>query len=477
MTLSLDRPSLLGQARDLGSGEALMFTRWTKTAAAIALGATVSACTTVVDPVARNAPLKLAMTEPVESLQARSEAGDRHAQYALSFLMRTGLRGVERDPLQAEALRARAGQAITRSNAIYVPGVNGNPGHVMMVPTTDPGVSDAEAARMDACAAALLLRQPAMGGAMCGSPAAYIDLLPGAVALRQEMMESALVAVPAVDPASATDCADTDALWSDAALRMALNDHEKAAAAADHIIILCGAARESWHARVMRAQIALDAGDPVLALSVMAPVPLPAPTPIGGFAGLVVMAAHAAGGDWSAHGRERDRLTAASIAALEAEPGARRLEAFAVQGGEATLFERRAALNPGLDSVMVAVVTFSDPAAAPRAFWLTTSPDPLDPGQRSYFLDEYRCDGRATLHLFPRALPTAPTVRDMIERRMVGGLEPVSGSSFPGGPSACQFPAMVAPGLGDDPLVIARHRAVEAGTGPAGVDTAAPPGP
>lgn len=446
---------------------------WRTNAAAVVLVAATAGCATAPDPIARNAPLKLAMTEPVESLRQRSDAGDRQAQYALSFLMRTGLRGVERDPVAAEGLRARAGQAISRSAAIYVPGVNGNPGHVMMAPITVPGVSDGEARRLDACGAALMLGRPAMGGAMCGSPEAYIDLLPGAVALRREMMATALSDFPAVDPASVSDCAATDALWSDAALRMGLGDHGKAADAADRIIDLCGAAPESWHARVMRAQIALDAGDPGLALATMEPVPLPAPAPVGGYASLVVMAAHAAREDWPAHARERDRLTAASLAALGAELGTRRIEGFSVESGEAVLFERPANLTPTLDAHMVALVKPDAPETRPRAFWVTSSPDLFDPDSRSWFLDEYRCDGRATLQMFRNGPPTAAEVRQAIEARMAGRLEPVSGSGSPDAPGVCQFPAMVAPGLGDDPSALARQ--AEAATPATGDDASDPP--
>ena len=453
-----------------------MLNGWAGKAAAAALAAATAGCATAPDPITRNAPLKLAMTEPVDSLRQRSDAGDRQAQYALSFLMRTGLRGVERDPVAAEGLRARAGQPISRSTAVYVPGANGRPGHVMMVPITDPGVSDSEARRLDTCGLALLLGQPAVGGVICGSPAAYIDLLPGAVSLRQEMMAPALAGGPAVDPASVADCAATGALWSDAALRMGLNDHAAAGAAADRIIELCGEGRESWHARVMRAQIALDAGDPALALATMAPVPLPAPAPVGGYASLVVMSAHAMRGDWPAYAAERDRLTEASLAALEAELEVRRLDAFAGEGGEVVLFERPAALTPMLDAHMVALEKPLTPEAAPRAFWVTSSPDPLDPGGRSWFLDEYRCDGRATLQIFSDGAPTPATVRQAIEARMAGRLEPVSGSSFTGGSDVCRFPAMAAPGLGDDPLVIARQADAEAAAA-TGDDASRPPRP
>lgn len=423
----------------------------------LAASLALAGCVTTVDPVERNAPLKAAFAEPVESLRARSDSGDRQAQYALSFLMRTGLRGVAKDPLAAEALRARAGETRTQAMPIYVPGVNGNPGSTIMTQVSSPGVSDAEARRLDACGAMLLLGEPAMGGAICGSPEAYIDLLPAGAAVREEMVRRALSAGDRVDPATVSDCAATDALWGDAAFRITMGDHVGAAAASDRIIALCGEGQESWHARVMRAQIHLDAGEPDAAVTVMAPVPRPAPTPIGAFASQVVMAAEAQREDWVGYRRERDALTAASITALQAEPATRVLETFTVSGGSATLFARDGALFPGLEGEMVALIALTDERAAPRAIWLTRRDGFMD-GGTAWFLDEYRCDGRSTLARFD-VQPTATVVRSHVERRMNGALEPLSSSSQsgPGLASACRWPVQVAPGLGDDPAVLARE--------------------
>ncbi|WP_292036568.1 MULTISPECIES: hypothetical protein [unclassified Brevundimonas] len=424
---------------------------------ALATALTVAGCVTTVDPVVRNAPLKAAFAEPVESLRTRSDNGDRHAQYALSFLMQTGLRGVEKDALGAEALRARAGETRTQAMPIYVPGVNGNPGSTIMTQISSPGVSDAEARRLDACGAMLLLGEPAMGGAICGSPEAYIDLLPAGAAVREEMVRKTLSAGDSVDPATVSDCAATDALWGDAAFRITMGDHAGAAAASDRIIALCGEGRPSWHARVMRAQIHLDAGEPDAAVTVMAPVPRPAPAPIGAFASQVVMAAEAQREDWVGYRRERDALTAASVTALRAEPATRILETFAVSGGSAELFARDGALFPGLEGEMVVLTTLTDERAAPRAIWLTRR-DGFVGQEAVWFLDEYRCDGRSTLTHF-NARPSTAAVREHVERRMNGTLEPMSSSSQSGlGPaSACRWPVQVAPGLGDDPVVLARE--------------------
>lgn len=429
--------------------------KW-KQGGALAAAVALAGCATAVDPVTRNAPLKAALAEPVESLRVRSDGGDRQAQYALSFLMRMGLRGVEKDELGAEALRARAGETRTQALPIYMPGVNGNPGTTIMTQVSSPGISDAEARRLDACGAMLLLGEPALGGSICGSPEAYIDLLPAGAAVRQAMMLRALGG-ERLDPATVTDCTATDALWSDAAFRMTRGDPAGAAAASERIIALCAEGQRSWHARVMRAQIHLDAGEPDAAVTVMAPVPRPAPAPIGVFASQVVMAAEALREDWVGYRRERDAMTAASVAALRAEPETRALETFAVSGGNAALFAREGALFPGLEGEMVALITLTDERAAPRAVWLTRR-DGLLVQEAVWFLDEYRCDGRSTLAHFG-ARPSAETVRDHIERRMNGALEPLSSSSQsgPGLASACRWPVQVAPGLGDDPAVIARE--------------------
>ncbi|AYG94491.1 hypothetical protein D8I30_04315 [Brevundimonas naejangsanensis] len=418
----------------------------------------MAACTTAVDPIARNAPLKLAFAEPVESLRQRSDSGDREAQYALSFLMQGGLRGVERDALGAEALRARAGETRTQMTPIYVPGAKGSPGTTTMVPISSYGVSDAEARRMDACGAMLLLGEPALGGAVCGSPAAYIDLLPAGAAVREEMMRGFLAAGVRVDPATVSDCGATEALWADAAFRMGAGDRDGAAAASERVIALCGDGQRSWHARVMRAQLHLDAAEPDQALAVMAPVERPAPAPIGAFASEVVIAAHAMREDWYAYRRERDLLVGASLDALRAEPETRLIETFPVQGGTATLFERQGQLLPGLEAEMVALVAPDDDRAALRGIWLTRR-DGFVNGKTAWFLDEYRCDGRSTLTYFTDR-PSEAMVRDHVARRLSGALEALSTVvQGPGPATACRWPVQVAPGLGDDPAVLARQTA------------------
>jgi hypothetical protein len=95
---------------------------------------------------------------------------------------------VAKDPVAVETLRATAGAPHTRTMPIYQPGINGNPGTLINVQITDPGVSDADAARMDLCGLTLLTAMPGLGGQLCCSPAAYADLVPSAILARQDLM-------------------------------------------------------------------------------------------------------------------------------------------------------------------------------------------------------------------------------------------------------------------------------------------------
>lgn len=416
---------------------------------ACAAAALLAGCVTTVDPIAANAPLKLAFTEPVASLEQRASDGDRQAQYALSFLKKLGLRGVEADEVAVETLRASAGQPTTRTMPIYQPGVKGAPGTMIYVPITDPGISDADARRMDLCGLMLLSGMPALGGQVCGGPAAYADLAPGAIAARQDMMMSQT----AIDPASVERCEDIGALWSSAAVRFQTGAFDEAVAATDRIIALCGEGEPSWHARSMRAVLAMNDEDPDKALALLAPIPRPAPAPVGGYVSLVAMAAHAEREDWTAYARERDVLIKASLAAIDAEPGAQRVTQFTQGDDTVELIARETVLHPGLTGLVVGIVQSTDPKAAPHAYWLTTSPDPTGGAKPVYFLDEYRCDGRSTFMYFPRGddRPSTETVADLIRQALRGDLKPASGMAINRGPTACTFPYFVAPGLGDDP--------------------------
>ena len=70
----------------------------------------------------------------------------------------------------------------------------------------------------------------------------------------------------------------------------------------------------------------------------------------------------------------------------------------------------------------------------------------------SYFLDEYRCDGRSAFKYFDPGSkqPSVEEIKALIGEVLRGELTATSGLSFNGPPSACSFPGQVAPGLGDD---------------------------
>lgn len=423
-----------------------MFRRFGVVAAVSAL---LAGCVTAVDPIAANAPLKLAFTEPVPSLEAKAAEGDRQAQYALSFLKKVGLRGVASDPVGAESLRASAGAPRSRTMPVYQPGVNGNPGTILNVQIADPGVSDADARRLDLCGMVLLTAMPALGGQVCGSPDAYADLLPGAMQVRSEMMLSATV----VDPASVARCEDVDRLWSSAVVRYETGAEDDAVAATDRIIALCGETQPSWHARIMRALLAMGDEDPDKAVALLAPIPRPAPAPIGGYVGFVAMAAQAERDDWAAYAKERDAVLGAAIQALTTEKATTALGRLEQGPYTVDLFERRTVLHPGLTGLIVGVVRSTEPKAAPRTFWLTTSPDPMGGSEPVYFLDEYRCDGRSTYMYFPKGAtrPGLDEVKTLIGEVLSGQRQMVSGMAPGGPPTGCAFPYFVAPGLGDDP--------------------------
>lgn len=421
-----------------------------RTVAAILAGCMMTAgCVTAVDPITRNLPLKMAMTEPVETLEASAATGDRQAQYAVSFLARRGLRGVARDPIRAEGLRAQAGLTLTTTQPIYVPGANGAAGSLIYAQHANPGISDDEARRLDLCAMTLVLGQPAIGGQFCGSPEAYIDLLPGAVALRAEMTAGAMAQTTPVDPASVTQCSTIGPLWSDAARRMGSNDTVGAAQAADRIIALCGRDEASWHARVMRATLALDAGDAALALSMMEPLPSPPPAPIGTYGELVRIAALDGVGRAGDAAAARTALATASLTALRAEAARdqRNVQTRPLGTASLVIFDRPRQSFPGIFSVKTMVID-GEPARL-QAYQLTRHGTGAAL-ENTWFLDAFDCGGRSTIEVFPQE----PSVEKLVERigRYRANADAITRSTSTGESplGLCRWPVQVAPGLGDD---------------------------
>ena len=140
----------------------------------------------------------------------------------------------------------------------------------------------------------------------------------------------------------------------------------------------------------------------------IAPVPRPAPAPIGGYVSFVAQQALLAKGDWAGYGAERDRLMQASEMALRAEPWTRAVgEPVEGAGSRFQIFDRPLAMGDSLRAVRVALLVSAGERNMARAFYLTTSADLTDPTKSQYFLDAYRCDGRSTLKYFG-ALPTPP---------------------------------------------------------------------
>ena len=409
----------------------------------------------MVTPADMNAPLRMALTDPVDDLTRRADGGEGSAQYALSFLKKYGLRGVVPDPSGTEALRARAARGGTLPITQYIPGINGAPGRTSLIYVPLPGITAQRARLLDLCGLTLLTGLAGHGAAACGSPAAYAALAPAVAGLvpRDGLIAGLMPEDQPVDPTTVAACEAVGPLWSDAGRRFGAGDLDGAATATDRVIALCGEGEPSWHARVMRALIANTKGEPEVAIALLGPVPCPAPAPIGSYASFVAGQAFMAKGDWASYRTERDQMMRASEAALRAEPVTRPVGDVVEAGGSRVqIFERPRQMGSSLEALRVALVVSAGERDMPRTFYLTRSADIMDPSKQQYFLDEYRCDGRSTLHYF-RVLAAPPSVeemRDLIGQRLAGTLQETSGSSFPRGPNACQFPVQVAPGLGDD---------------------------
>jgi TPR repeat protein len=119
--------------------------------------------------------LAVALTEPVEDLRSRADAGRADAQYALSMLHAYGMRGVVPDRDQAERLRRKA-LAARGSTPIttYIAGLHGKPGRVSTIYTPRYELDAVQAMRIDQCAAALARRDGGQTGAdACGGPEAF----------------------------------------------------------------------------------------------------------------------------------------------------------------------------------------------------------------------------------------------------------------------------------------------------------------
>lgn len=102
-------------------------------------------------------PLIRAFKSRVPDLQTAAQGGDREAQFALSILRAHGLRGVARDEagarvLRTEALASAPGRQITQ----YIPGINGQAGHVSMLYLPGDNPIRASAGQVDRCVEVLV---------------------------------------------------------------------------------------------------------------------------------------------------------------------------------------------------------------------------------------------------------------------------------------------------------------------------------
>ena len=138
------------------------------------LSLAVAGCVTTLTPSERLAPLRLAFTEPVESLRVRADRHEPEAVYALSFLTLHGLRGVTADRAASATMRL---EGKPRSTMItqYIPGVNGAPGRISLIPATVGGWPFSTSV-LDLCGEAVLNGIAPMGEIYCGGPELYAEL-------------------------------------------------------------------------------------------------------------------------------------------------------------------------------------------------------------------------------------------------------------------------------------------------------------
>lgn len=122
--------------------------------------------------------LAAALSEPVENLRGRADAGQARDQYAMAVLHAYGARGLARDPdkaaqLRRKALAARGYTPITT----YIAGLRGKPGRVAILNTPRYDLNPVQALRADQCAAALARgAEDAAAVQACAGPEAFARL-------------------------------------------------------------------------------------------------------------------------------------------------------------------------------------------------------------------------------------------------------------------------------------------------------------
>jgi hypothetical protein len=147
----------------------------------------LTACASLIAPPDPQAPLVLALTEPIASLETRARHGENGAEYALAFLSRFGLRGVPQDDERARRLRAGAMSPTTLMITQYIAPVGGGTGRTHVIPITQPGYTAGQMALLDLCGLAALAGAETSGREIC-SPEGWDRVYPLA---RQAVAESA----------------------------------------------------------------------------------------------------------------------------------------------------------------------------------------------------------------------------------------------------------------------------------------------
>lgn len=275
--------------------------------------------------------------------------------------------------------------------------------------------------------------------------------------MRKTLSAAAFATVFAlVAPARADEtCADMGPRWSAAVEHFNGQRMTEAATEADHIISVCGEDPLSHYPRVMRAEIALGQNDATMAITVLGPVPRPAPAPIGTHGAWLYLRALQAAGRGEDLTRESATLVAASEAALVAAPiNAERIESFEMGGYRVTAFRLR--LQQGAFLRRYYFLLAPTGADLPRSIAITENLmiSQMEPNAREkmFAVDEYFCAGHATLDWLSvrrrgqDPVPTYEVARAAVEQRLSAPPNPVS-AFIPGESASCAFPTYITPGL------------------------------
>ncbi len=102
--------------------------------------------------------IEMALEQSPAALRENADAGDGHAQLALSIVQAHGLNGAAVDPAAAAYNRGRAlASRGTTTTAIYVPGYLKVPGHTQLISVPVSDVSESEERTVDTCVAILVM--------------------------------------------------------------------------------------------------------------------------------------------------------------------------------------------------------------------------------------------------------------------------------------------------------------------------------